>query len=129
MLDVETVTILLAYAFTFTNGFQDASSVAATLVASRSTTPKMGIVMVAGMSFLGAVLGGSAVAFTLSGLLTLDPGVQTLRVLLAAILSATLWNLATWSYGLPSLTTHALICGLVGAGMAAAGKGRRLLGQ
>jgi len=123
MIEIAAITILFAFAFTFTNGFQDASSVAATLVASRSTTPKMGIVMVAGMSFLGAVLGGSAVAFTLSGLLTLDPGVQTLRVLLAAILSATLWNLATWSYGLPSSSTHALIGGLVGAGMAAAGMG------
>jgi PiT family inorganic phosphate transporter len=123
MLEIAAITILLAFAFTFTNGFQDASAIAATLIASRSATPRKGIVLVAGMAFLGAVMGGSAVAFTLSGLLTLDPGAQTLRVLLAAILSATIWNFAAWRYGLPSSSTHALIGGLVGAGVAAAGAG------
>jgi len=123
MPEIAAATILLAFAFTFTNGFQDASAIAATLIASRSATPRKGIVLVAGMALLGAVLGGSAVAFTLSGLLTLDPGGQTVLVLLAAVLSATLWNLAVWRCGLPSSSTHALIGGLIGAGMAAAGTG------
>lgn len=123
MLGVAAITVLLAFAFTFTNGFQDASSIAATFIASRSATPRKGIVLVAGMSFLGAVLGGSAVAFTLSGLLTLDAGPRTLWVLLAAILSATVWNFAAWAYALPSSSTHALVGGLVGAGVAAAGTG------
>ncbi|MDK2973998.1 MAG: inorganic phosphate transporter, PiT family [Methanofollis sp.] len=121
--DIAAITILLAFAFTFTNGFQDASSIAATLIASRSATPRKGIILVAVMAFLGAVLGGNAVAFTLSGLITLESGSQTIVVLLAAVLSATAWNLATWSYGLPSSSTHALIGGLIGAGIAAAGTG------
>ncbi|TAJ45767.1 inorganic phosphate transporter [Methanofollis fontis] len=121
MIGIAAVTVLLAFAFTFTNGFQDASSVAATLIASRSATPKQGIIMVASMAFLGAVMGGSAVAFTLSGLITIDSGVQTVFVLLAAITGATAWNLLTWRYGLPSSSTHALIGGLIGAAIAAAG--------
>lgn len=120
---VAAATILLAFAFTFTNGFQDASSIAATLIASRSETPRRGIVLVAGTAFGGAMLGGSAVAFTLAGLLAMDPDSRMLLVLLAAVLSATLWNLAAWRYALPSSSTHALIGGLVGAGVAAAGAG------
>ena len=70
MIGIAVITVLLAFAFTFTNGFQDASSIAATFIASRSATPKSGIIFVAGVSLVGAILGGSAVAFTISGLLT-----------------------------------------------------------
>ena len=69
MIELAIIAVLLALAFTFTNGFQDASSIAATFIASRSATPKMGIILVAVMSFFGAIGGGSAVAFTLTGLL------------------------------------------------------------
>ncbi|HDR72421.1 MAG TPA: inorganic phosphate transporter [Methanoculleus sp.] len=115
------ITVALALGFTFTNGFQDAASIAATFIASRSATPRRGILLVAGMCLLGALLGGSAVAFTLSGLLTIQSGAQVLVVLLAALAGATIWNTVTWKYGLPSSSTHALIGGLVGAGLAAAG--------
>lgn len=123
MLLIAAVTIILAFAFTFTNGFQDAATVAATFIASRSATPRQGILMIAGMNFLGAILGGSAVAFTLSGLLTITSGPLALQVLLAALLSATVWNLGAWYFSLPSSSTHALIGGLVGAGVTAAGLG------
>lgn len=113
--------ILLAFAFTFTNGFQDASSIGATFIASRSATPKAGMLLVAGMSFLGAILGGSAVAFTITGLVSVSPGVQTLLVLMVALLSASTWNILTWKFGLPSSSTYGLIGGLVGGGIAAAG--------
>ena len=63
---VAVAALLFAFAFTFTNGFQDAAAIAATFIASRSATPRQGIVLVAGMNVIGAVLGGSAVAFTLS---------------------------------------------------------------
>jgi len=115
------ITILIAFIFNFTNGFQDAASIAATFIASRSATPAQGITLVAAMSGAGAVLGGSAVAFTLAGLLTIEPGVTVIRVLLAAMLTAAAWNLLTWRAGLPSSSTHALIGGLVGAGIATAG--------
>ncbi|OPX66178.1 MAG: Phosphate transporter family protein [Methanoregulaceae archaeon PtaB.Bin056] len=114
-------TILLAFLFTFTNGFQDASSVAATFISSRSATPRQGIIFVAAMDFIGALFGGSAVAFTISGLLALETGALLVPVVLAGILAALIWNILTWWMGLPSSSTHGLIGGLVGAGLAAGG--------
>jgi PiT family inorganic phosphate transporter len=123
MLLVAAVAIAIAFVFTFTNGFQDAGAIAATFIASRSATPRQGIVMVAAMALLGALFGGSAVAFTLIELISIDSEVETLFVLLAALVAATFWNLVTWRHRLPSSSTHALIGGLVGAGIAAAGPG------
>ena len=123
MLLIAIITIIIAFAFTFTNGFQDAATVAATFIASGSATPRQGIIMVAGMNFLGAILGGSAVAFTLSGLLTIPSDELVLQVLLAALIAAAAWNVVTWYFGLPSSSTHALIGGLMGAGITAAGIG------
>ena len=128
MIELAILTILLAFAFTFTNGFQDASSIAATFIASRSATPKAGIILVAVMSFFGTLLGGSAVAFTLAGLVSVPTGTQELVVILAALVTATAWNLFTGRIGLPSSSTHALVGGLVGAGIAAAGTGSILWG-
>lgn len=121
MLAIVIIAILLAFAFTYTNGFQDASSVAASFIASRSAMPRQGILFVAGMDFLGALLGGSAVAFTISGLLLMEPSTELVVVVLAALIGATAWNLLTWKFGLPSSSTHALIGGLIGAGIVAAG--------
>jgi inorganic phosphate transporter, PiT family len=123
MLELAILTILLALAFTFTNGFQDASSIAATFIASRSATPKKGVIFIAVMSFLGAILGGSAVAFTLTGLVSLPSPNQEVTVLFVALVTATAWNIITWKFGMPSSSTHSLIGGLVGGGIAAAGTG------
>jgi PiT family inorganic phosphate transporter len=123
MWEIAIITVALALVFTFTNGFQDASAIAATFIASRSATPRQGIILVAAMVFIGAILGGTAVAFTLSGLITIDSADQTVVVTLAALMAATGWNLLTWRYGLPSSSTHALVGGLVGAAIAAAGLG------
>ncbi|MEM0448442.1 MAG: inorganic phosphate transporter [Methanomassiliicoccales archaeon] len=120
--------IVLALAFTFTNGFQDASSVAATFIASRSAKPRQGIILVASMDFLGAMLGGSAVAFTLAGLLLIEPGEQALLLLLTALIASTAWNLMTYFFSLPSSSTHAIIGGLIGAAVAAKGMGSVLWG-
>jgi len=121
MFELAILTILLAFAFTFTNGFQDASSIAATFIASRSATPKTGILLVAVMSFFGTLLGGSAVAFTLAGLVKVQSGPQELVVIFAALVTATVWNLITGRIGIPASSTHSLVGGLVGAGIAAAG--------
>ena len=123
MLKIAVITVLLAFAFTFTNGFQDASSIAATFIASRSATPKAGILLIASLSFLGAILGGSAVAFTLAGLVSVPSAEEMLLVLLVALLTASSWNVITWKLALPSSSTHSLVGGLVGAGIAAAGIG------
>ncbi|HEX3000846.1 MAG TPA: inorganic phosphate transporter, partial [Methanoregula sp.] len=121
MLEIAVLTILLALAFTFTNGFQDASSIAATFIASRSASPRSGIILVAGMSLLGAVFGGSAVAFTMAGLISVPHGAVELGVLFVALVTATGWNIITWMFGLPSSSTHSLIGGIVGGSIAAAG--------
>ncbi len=121
MLAIVIIAIFLAFAFTYTNGFQDASAVAASFITSRSAMPKQGILFVAGMDFLGALLGGTAVAFTISGLLLMEPSETLVVVVLAALVGATAWNLTTWKFGLPSSSTHALIGGLIGSGLAAAG--------
>lgn len=123
MFEIAVITVILALVFTFTNGFQDASSLAATFIASRSATPKQGVTFIAIMSVLGAVLGGSAVAFTLTGLITTGSGAGTVLILFVAITVAIGWNLVTWWSGLPSSSSHALIGGLIGAGIASAGIG------
>jgi inorganic phosphate transporter, PiT family len=128
MFELAILTILLAFAFTFTNGFQDASSIAATFIASRSATPKAGILLVAVMSFFGTLLGGSAVAFTLAGLVSVPSGPQELVIIFSALVTATVWNLMTGRIGLPASSTHSLVGGLVGAGIAAAGTGSILWG-
>ncbi|HIH03197.1 MAG TPA: inorganic phosphate transporter [Methanoregulaceae archaeon] len=120
---VAVAALLLAFAFTVTNGFQNAATIAATFIASRSASPRQGIILVAGMSALGVILGGSAVAFTLSALIEVTDPAHTLVVLLVALASATAWNLATWSRGLPSSSTQALIGGLIGAAVAGTGIG------
>jgi PiT family inorganic phosphate transporter len=120
---VAVIGVLLALAFIFTNGFQDASSIAATFIASRSAKPRQGIALVAGMNLLGALLGGSAVAFTLAGLVLVEPGDTVIVILLAALTAAIAWNVITWRYGLPSSSTHALVGGLMGAAVAAEGLG------
>jgi PiT family inorganic phosphate transporter len=123
MPELAILTILLALAFVFTNGFQDASSIAATFIASRSATPRTGIIIVAVMSLLGAILGGSAVAFTLTGLVSLPSPEEEVTVLFVALVTAIAWNIITWKFGMPSSSTHSLIGGLAGGGIAAAGTG------
>jgi PiT family inorganic phosphate transporter len=120
---VAVAAVLVAFGFAFTNGFQDAASMAATFIASRSATPRQGILLVSGANLFGALLGGSTVAFTLSGLVQVAEPSETGFVLLVALISATIWNLGTWWRGLPSSSTHALIGGLIGAAIAGTGAG------
>jgi PiT family inorganic phosphate transporter len=111
----------VALFFAFTNGFQDSSATVATMVASRAASPRTGVLYSAAFGFLGAVLGGSAVAFTVEGLVSIPPDALFVYVLFAAVVSAASWNLITWWFGLPSSSTHALIGGLIGGGVAGAG--------
>jgi len=121
MYEVVILTIIISLAFCFTNGFQDASTIAATFIASRSATPRQGIVFVAFFNFIGAILGGSAVALTISGLIVNESGPGMVLVIFSVITAATAWNLLTWWGGLPSSSTHGLIGGLIGAGIAHGG--------
>jgi PiT family inorganic phosphate transporter len=113
--------ILVSLLFAFTNGIHDASSMVATPIACGAMSPKAAVIYASALGFAGALLGGSAVAHTVSSIITLPTDRDLLPVLLAAVLSATIWNLVTWKLRLPSSSTHALVGGMIGAAVAAGG--------
>jgi inorganic phosphate transporter, PiT family len=113
--------VLLAIAFDFVNGFHDTANAIATSVATRALAPRYAILMAAAFNFIGA-FAGTAVAKTIaSGLV--DEETTTQVVIAAALIGAIIWNLITWQQGLPSSSSHALIGGLLGATIVAAGTG------
>ncbi|MDX6535631.1 MAG: inorganic phosphate transporter, PiT family [Gaiellales bacterium] len=113
------VVVFTALAFDFTNGFHDTANAVATTVSTRALSPRVAVGLAAVMNLLGALI-WTAVAKTVgSGLI--DTELVTQHLLLAALLGAITWNLATWYLGLPSSSSHALIGGLVGASIAANG--------
>jgi PiT family inorganic phosphate transporter len=114
--------IAFSIAFALTNGFHDAANAIATLVATRGARPGQAIALASVFNMLGALLVGSAVADTIAGIVTV-PAAQAIAVIGAGVLAATLWNLATWSRGLPSSSAHALVGGLAGSALAEAGTG------
>ena len=113
--------IVLALVFSFTNGFHDASSTVATLIACGAATPRRAVILSAAWGFAGALLGGTAVALTMLGLLSIPLGNTMVYVIFATLVGAVAWNLITWVWGIPSSSTHALVGGLIGAGIAGAG--------
>jgi len=113
--------IVLAIAFDYVNGFHDTANAIATSVATRALAPRYAILMATGFNFIGA-FAGTAVAKTIaSGLV--DEASTTQVVIAAALIGAIIWNLITWQQGLPSSSSHALIGGLLGATIVAAGTG------
>lgn len=114
------VTILIALSFDFINGFHDAANSIATVVSTRVLSPRWAVLWAAFFNFIAAVIFGTAVAKAISSGLV-DPKQVTQYVILAALLGAIIWDLLTWWWGLPTSSSHALIGGLAGAGIARAG--------
>ena len=112
--------LLLAVVFDFLNGFNDSANVVATMIASQAMSPRYALMMTAAAEFCGPLIFGVAVAATI-GSEVVSPGAVTTPVVLMALLAASMWNLVTWFFGLPSSSSHALIGGLVGAGVAGSG--------
>ena len=111
--------VVVALGFDYTNGFHDAANAIATSISTRALTPRIALIMAAVMNFVGALL-GQEVAKTVQSVLDMA-GVsenEGLVIILSGLLGAITWNLITWYFGLPSSSTHALIGGLVGAGIA-----------
>jgi len=109
--------IAIALVFDYTNGFHDAANAIATSVSTRALTPRVALLLAAVMNFVGAFL-GTKVAKSVFSVLEPPSGEHALVVVLAALLGAITWNITTWYFGLPSSSSHALIGGLVGAGLA-----------
>ncbi len=109
--------IAIALVFDYTNGFHDAANAIATSISTRALTPRVALLLAAVMNFVGAFL-GTKVAKTVFSVLEPPSGEHALVVVFAALAGAITWNLITWYFGLPSSSSHALIGGLVGAGLA-----------
>jgi len=112
--------VVLAVVFDFINGFHDAANAVATVISTRVLRPWVAILMAGILNFAGA-LSGTAVAKTVgSGIVG---GAVPLLAVTAALAGATVWNLVTWLWGIPSSSSHALIGSLLGAGIASMGVG------
>ncbi|WP_066584270.1 inorganic phosphate transporter [Cellulomonas timonensis] len=112
--------VALALGFDYTNGFHDAANAIATSVSTRALTPRAALIMAAVMNFAGALLGTEVAETIATSIVDLQHASShtALVVVLCALVGAITWNLITWWFGLPSSSTHALIGGLVGAGLA-----------
>ncbi len=111
--------VLLALVFDFSNGFHDAANSIATVVSTRVLTPRVAVIWAAAFNFLAFLIFKSHVANTVGKIV--DPAVVSEAVVFASLVGAVAWNLTTWWLGLPTSSSHALIGGFVGAGMAKAG--------
>lgn len=121
------IVIAIALLFDYTNGFHDAANAIAASVSTKALKPRTALIMAAVMNIVGALL-GTEVAKTIGGgiidinsfALSVEPEVQRagLIIVLSALVGAVTWNYLTWWLGLPSSSSHALIGGLVGAGLA-----------
>lgn len=124
MLFVLTLLIVIcALTFDFINGFHDTANSIATAVSTKALKPKYAIIMAAVMNFVGAMTFTGVAKTITKGIVdpfTLNNGSV---VILAALLSAIIWNLVTWYYGIPSSSSHAIIGSIAGAAIAASGFG------
>ena len=113
------IVVVTALAFDFTNGFHDSANAMATSVATGALKPKVAVIIAAVLNVIGACL-STEVAKTISGGIVNDQLV-TAPMVFAGLIGAIIWNLATWLFGLPSSSSHALFGGLIGAVLVEAG--------
>lgn len=113
------IIILVALAFDFVNGFHDAANAIATVVSTRVLSPPLAVMWAAGFNFIAAFSVGTGVAQTV-GAGMIDLTFVTPLVILAGLTGAIAWDLLTWWFELPSSSSHALLGGYAGAGMARA---------
>ncbi|MEZ2218622.1 anion permease [Rhizobium sp. RCC_161_2] len=112
--------IAVALFFDFLNGLHDAANSIATIVSTRVLRPQYAVMWAAFFNFIAFLFFGLHVAETL-GTGIIDPGIVTPQVIFAALMGAIVWNIVTWIFGIPSSSSHALVGGLVGAGLAKVG--------
>ena len=113
------IVVATALLFDFTNGFHDTANVVATSISTHAMPPRIAVAYAAVFNFIGAFI-SLAVAATVAKDVV-DANVITPTVVFAGLVGAIAWNLATWYFGLPSSSSHALIGGVVGSAFVAAG--------
>jgi PiT family inorganic phosphate transporter len=111
--------VITALAFDFTNGFHDTGNAMATSIATGALPPKVAVALSGALNLVGAFLSLSVAATIASGLV--NTHLVTLTVVFAGLVGGITWNLLTWFFGIPSSSSHALIGGVIGATIAAAG--------
>jgi PiT family inorganic phosphate transporter len=112
--------IAVALAFDFLNGLHDAANSIATIVSTRVLRPHYAVFWASFFNFVAFLVFGLHVAQTI-GTGIIEPSIIDTQVIFAALVGAIVWNVVTWALGIPSSSSHALIGGLVGGGMAKAG--------
>jgi inorganic phosphate transporter, PiT family len=110
------IVVVTALAFDFTNGFHDTANAIATSVSTRAMSPRFAVALSAVLNFAGAFISLQVAATVAQGIV--EAGSVTTTVIFAGLIGAIAWNLATWYFGLPSSSSHALIGGVVGAAFA-----------
>ena len=111
--------VITALAFDFTNGFHDTGNAMATSIATGALPPRVAVALSGVLNLVGAFLSLAVAATIASGLV--DTKVVTLTVVAAGLTGGIIWNLVTWLFGIPSSSSHALIGGVIGSTLAAAG--------
>ena len=116
------IIVIFSLGFDFLNGVHDSRNVVATMISTRALSPRKALLMTAAAEFSGPFIFGVAVAETIGHEIVSSHNI-TLQVLMAALLSAIVWNLLTWYLGFPSSSSHALIGGFIGSVVMGAGTG------
>jgi PiT family inorganic phosphate transporter len=111
--------VITALVFDFTNGFHDTGNAMATSIATGALPPRVAVAVSGVLNFVGAFLSLAVAATIASGLV--QTKLVTLTVVAAGLAGGIIWNLLTWLFGIPSSSSHALIGGVIGSTIAAAG--------
>ena len=120
MIELAIGAIVAALIFDFLNGFHDAANSIATIIGTRILRPLHAVTMAAAANFIGPFLFGVAVATTI-GKGIINPDFVTLNIIIGALAGAITWDIITWILGLPTSSSHALVGGIIGAGLAGVG--------
>jgi PiT family inorganic phosphate transporter len=115
------IVVATALVFDYTNGFHDTANAVATMVSTRAMAPRVAVLYAAILNFAGAFISLKVAATVAKDFV--DPAAVTPEIIFGGLVGAIAWNLATWYFGLPSSSSHALIGGVVGAVIVAAGTG------
>jgi PiT family inorganic phosphate transporter len=115
--------LAIAFGFEFANGFHDTANAVATVIYTHSLKPRVAVLISGICNFTGVLLGGIGVALGILNLLPVELLVSSgagagLAMVLALLISAILWNVGTWYFGLPASSSHTLIGAIVGVGLA-----------